>query len=787
MNWTLLNNSLLVSAWTTLGSVAFGFFFALSWCSLGPRWRRGLLGVAVVALALPPFLVTGCWLRLLGWNGAWRAWLPLDLYSLGGTVWVLALMLWPISALLMLGAWQRLEPNQLDSEPALAGLELIRWLLLPLGRSALGQAAILTFVLALNNFAVPEILQVKVFPAEIWVEFNTNLKTGSALLMSWPLIVAPLILLGWLGRREIQWPRLEGTAPAGIFRRQLGGGWFWFSTFIAMVVALISVGLPLVELCANKRTWLELPGAIRAGQETILNSGMLASGTAALVVGIGLATWRWPLRVMVWLPFLVPGMVLGIVLISVFNRPILSAFYQCAGIVFLAWALRYLAAGWTATAHAMRSVDRDLSDSARLEGASRWQLLRHVQWPQVAPQIAAGWYLTYLFCLWDAETLILIMPPGAETLAVRVFNFLHYGHNPQVNALCLVLLMLAVAPLIVFEVVSLTWPGTAPRAVAQASCLWGGTGILPVGWLALVCVFTGCSPATSPNQAPLQSRLFSRVQVIGSRGAGLGEFNKPRSVAVDEQDNLYVVDMTGRVQKFSPAGEFLGFWQMPQTDQGKPKGMCRDKNGNIVVLEPHYSRVNHFTPEGKLVAQWGAHGTNAGELAFPRSVIVNSLGEILVSEYGLTERVQQFSAQGRNLIRVLGRGGTGDGEFNRAEGLGIDRQDRLYVADSCNHRVQIFSHTGKFLAAYGRPGTGRGELSYPYDLKVDEQGFQFVCEFGNSRIQVFDPNNQPVEILGGPGAAPGRFSNPWGVALDSKGNLYVADAMNHRVQKFIRN
>src|SRR5439155_149548 len=222
MNWTLLNNSLLVSAWTTLGSVAFGFFFALSWCSLGPRWRRGLLGVAVVALALPPFLVTGCWLRLLGWNGAWRAWLPLDLYSLGGTVWVLALMLWPISALLMLGAWQRLEPNQLDSEPALAGLELIRWLLLPLGRSALGQAAILTFVLALNNFAVPAILQVKVFPAEIWVSFNTTFNYAEAMKLSCALVIAPLVLLLAFGRRHISWPNLEEQALASVFRCRLG-------------------------------------------------------------------------------------------------------------------------------------------------------------------------------------------------------------------------------------------------------------------------------------------------------------------------------------------------------------------------------------------------------------------------------------------------------------------------------------------------------------------------------------------------------------------------------------
>ena len=130
--------------------------------------------------------------------------------------------------------------------------------------------------------------------------------------------------------------------------------------------------------------------------------------------------------------------------------------------------------------------------------------------------------------------------------------------------------------------------------------------------------------------------------------------------------------------------------------------------------------------------------------------------------------------------------GSRPGQFNRPEGLCVDAQDRLYVADSCNHRIQVFSRDGNFIREHGRAGKGKGELSYPYDICVDAAGRQYVCEFGNSRIQIFDAQDQPIEIIGGPGAEPGQFSNPWGVALDSAGNLYVADSLNHRVQKFIR-
>ncbi len=321
-----------------------------------------------------------------------------------------------------------------------------------------------------------------------------------------------------------------------------------------------------------------------------------------------------------------------------------------------------------------------------------------------------------------------------------------------------------------------------PNCASDPRLFRGRRALLTLGCL----TFLGCRPESPVNEAAIDSQLFSRVQVIGARGTALGQFNKPRSIALDASDNLFVVDMTGRVQKFSPEGDFLTSWQMPQTDLGKPKGMCRDKEGNIVVLEPHYQRVNHFSPEGKLVGQWGARGTNAGQFTLPRAVAVNSREDIFVSEYTTVDRVQAFSGTDKRVLMIFGRPGTGDGEFNRAEGLGIDDAGRIYVADSCNHRVQIFSPDGKWLKSFGRAGRGLGELGYPYDVRVDAAGRRYVCEFGNSRIQIFDAQAQPIEILGGAGAGPGKFSNPWSIALDSHGNLYVADSGNHRVQKFVR-
>ncbi len=459
MNWLLLKNTLLVGGLTALLAAGLGFVGALWLAGLERRWRHYFLALALMALALPPFLVTNCWLHYLGLAGVWRRWLPLNIVSLGGTIWILSLLTWPITLLMVLSAWQRLEPSQLESDVAVSGWWLIRGLLWPLGRSALAQAGVLTFVLAMNNFAVPAILQVKVFPAEMWIRFNTSFDTLGALRLSWPLVVAPLLLLVWFARREFPWPRMEGAVSARLFRRQLDRGWFWFCGASTVLLCLLASGLPIFQLVSVKRTWTELPGALAAGQSAVWNSFFLAAAAATAIIvfalfvgtrrprvfGIRNAAFGYHLgfgfrasdlcRWLAWLPFLLPGVLLGIAMILVFNRPWFALLYDSAGIVVLAFVIRYLALGWKSLAYALQTMDRDLTDAAHLDGATPWQMLRYVQWPQVAPQTVAAWYIVFLLCLWDVESMILVVPPGGETLALRVFNLLHYGHNAQVNAL----------------------------------------------------------------------------------------------------------------------------------------------------------------------------------------------------------------------------------------------------------------------------------------------------------------------------------------------------------------
>ena len=74
-----------------------------------------------------------------------------------------------------------------------------------------------------------------------------------------------------------------------------------------------------------------------------------------MIVVLALMTWRLRLDAALWLPFFMPGVLLGIALIWIFNRRGLAPIYQSAAIVILAYALRYAALGWNTVARAMRA------------------------------------------------------------------------------------------------------------------------------------------------------------------------------------------------------------------------------------------------------------------------------------------------------------------------------------------------------------------------------------------------------------------------------------------------
>ena len=270
----------------------------------------------------------------------------------------------------------------------------------------------------------------------------------------------------------------------------------------------------------------------------------------------------------------------------------------------------------------------------------------------------------------------------------------------------------------------------------------------------------------------------------GKKGVLPGDFVRPRAATVDHQGRIYVVDFTARIQSYDANGVHTGItWQTPDYRNGRPSGLGTGRDGNILVCDSHYHCVQVYTPEGKLLRTLGGEsGTNPGQFGYVSDCVQDADGFYYLSEFGQTDRITKLDPDGR-FVTAWGKNGTGPGEFQRARALAFGPDGLLYVADACNHRVQVFAKDGTFVREFGGPGAGPGEMSYPYDVVFNTKGELYVVERGNMRVQKFTTDGTLIGSWGQPGSGPGQFADPWALVVDKQGKVQVIDTENHRVQR----
>ena len=145
--------------------------------------------------------------------------------------------------------------------------------------------------------------------------------------------------------------------------------------------------------------------------------------------------------------------------------------------------------------------------------------------------------------------------------------------------------------------------------------------------------------------------------------------------------------------------------------------------------------------------------------------------------------ILKFSKEGK-LVKVVGQRGAQPGEFNIPTSVKIIN-DKLYLCDHNNHRVQILNRNMEYVESFGCEGSGDGEFIYPYDLAQDRAGNLYVSEYGNNRVQVLNCKGQFLYSITKKGAASEveRVRGPRGVCVDDQ-FVYVCDSGNKCVSVF---
>ncbi len=150
-------------------------------------------------------------------------------------------------------------------------------------------------------------------------------------------------------------------------------------------------------------------------------------------------------------------------------------------------------------------------------------------------------------------------------------------------------------------------------------------------------------------------------------------------------------------------------------------------------------------------------------------MVITALAASATLVAGATAAEQAATAGGYKQVGKWGKAGAGNGQFNNARGLATNRAGDLYVADTDNNRVQIFSAKGAFRSKFGSVGSGSGEFQGAEDVVIASDGTVWVADRGNGRIQRFSGSGGFQQEI-----SMGNLQ-PTGIGVDAEGNLYVVE------------
>ena len=374
----------------------------------------------------------------------------LNIYSLGGVVWVLSLFYTPYVYLLVISPLRQMD-GALEDAARVHGASLwttIRRITLPLLQPAMLSAALIVFITSTGLFDVPLALTatkgIRTVPTEIYslVSYPSDLGRASAYGIVIVIVTVGLTLLqrNYLGRRRYEIVTGKGYRAR---RMQLSSLGRIVALALECVYLVMSVVLPVIALIAVAISPL-WTGRFHAASATmanfkyvlfdyaltrhaVLNSIFLA--VVGATIGVVLSTlqsyflersrskWRGLVDAMLSLPLGIPGIVLSLFFLILAIR---TPLYGTLTILLIAYIARFLPFSTRTIGAMMAGLHPELEESARTSGADWLQTMRFILLPLLRPALFAAWIMLAIIFIRELGASILLYVSGTETISVAM-------------------------------------------------------------------------------------------------------------------------------------------------------------------------------------------------------------------------------------------------------------------------------------------------------------------------------------------------------------------------------
>ena len=218
-------------------------------------------------------------------------------------------------------------------------------------------------------------------------------------------------------------------------------------------------------------------------------------------------------------------------------------------------------------------------------------------------------------------------------------------------------------------------------------------------------------------------------------------------------------------------GAYKGTLRFPQ-QPGLLTGVAVAPDGTIFVSNAEKHKIHVFDADRHFVKSFGQEGAEKGQLQSPMSVAITTNGLLYVAHNN-----------GVDVMRY-------DGAFVRRIGCGTLKepwdvsvhQGDVFVADTGNHRVAVFSQDGNLIRTIGSQGTGPGQFKYPTSVAISPDGELYVSDYSNGRVQVLTPQGAYIREFG-----KGQLNTQHKLLFSGDKHVLVADQGNNRVAVFNQN
>ena len=294
---------------------------------------------------------------------------------------------------------------------------------------------------------------------------------------------------------------------------------------------------------------------------------------------------------------------------------------------------------------------------------------------------------------------------------------------------------------------------------------------------------------------------------IGGYGTEKGKFKNPQSVTVNLAGDIFVIDSeNNRIQVFNGEGSLKKVFTNKKLN--RPSGIAVDKKGNIFITDCSSDRVYKFSSSYSLIKSWGGRGEIYmdseeddikklnGKFDCPYGITVDNDGNLFVTDL-YNKRIQKFTNNGK-FIKAFGKetDPQSGGEILEGRRGSADKvtfrfptsiaygNEKIFITDTLNNRVQVFSTDGDYIKTIGGPDTPSVRLDSPSTVATDKDGNIYIGSFKKNNIFVLDKHYVRKTYFGNKGIGQMEFQGVSSIDVDDEGSIYVADYLNHRVKKF---